>query len=148
MSEMAYISIFLETCRKQHVHNICANDSCEITNCKKRHPKICRYYTQYHRCKFSSFCSYSHRIPDLPSHEQEQSRIQNTETKEKADKSEEKLKEKEEAIQHLKVKIVEIDERNSNIELELKRVFETVITISVVIVKEATEAVVKIISKQ
>ena len=64
------------------------------------------------------------------------------------DKPEEKLKEKEEVIQHLKVKIVEIDERNSNIELELKRVFETVKTISVVIVKEATEAVVKIISKQ
>ena len=64
------------------------------------------------------------------------------------DKPEEKLKEKEEVIQHLKVKIVEIDERNSNIELGLKRVFKTVKTISVVIVKEATEAVVKIISKQ
>ena len=134
---------YLETCRKQHVHNICENDSCEITNCEKRHPKICRYYTQYHRCKFSSFCSFSHRISDLPSHEHE-----NVETKEKVDELEEKLKEKEEVIQLLKVKIEEIDERNRNIELELKRVFETVKTISAVIVKEATDAVVKIISKQ
>ena len=53
------------------------------------------------------------------------------------DKLEETLKEKEEVIQLLKVKIVEIDERNSNIVLELKRVFKTVKTISAVIVKEA-----------
>ena len=53
------------------------------------------------------------------------------------DKLEETLKEKEEVIQLLKVKIVESDERNSNIVLELKRVFKTVKTNSAVIVKEA-----------
>ena len=27
---------------------------------KKRHPKICNWYQQYGRCKFTSFCKFKH----------------------------------------------------------------------------------------
>ena len=50
---------FDEKCRKQHIKEICFEKSCEISQCNQRHPKVCRYYRNYGRCKFSP-CALKH----------------------------------------------------------------------------------------
>ena len=53
---------FRETCRKNHINKICDESSCEINACKERHPRICRYFQNYGRCKFSP-CAFKHEVP-------------------------------------------------------------------------------------
>ena len=48
-----------EHCRKQHVKEICENISCEVSVCSSRHPKICKFYRDYGRCKFNP-CMFRH----------------------------------------------------------------------------------------
>ena len=33
---------------------------CDIQKCSKRHPRECRYWTEYKRCKFGDYCSFKH----------------------------------------------------------------------------------------
>ena len=48
------------TCRRKHVVEVCSDASCMIENCEKRHPRVCKYYREYRRCKFGEFCCYKH----------------------------------------------------------------------------------------
>ena len=50
-----------ETCRYLHVNYLCERSDCEIYRCEKRHPRECKYWREYRRCKFNEFCSYSHK---------------------------------------------------------------------------------------
>ena len=34
---------------------------CEKENCLKRHPRNCKFYDQYSRCKFGDYCAFAHR---------------------------------------------------------------------------------------
>ena len=43
---------YRETCRNLHIDEICENKTCDITTCRQRHPRECRYYREYFRCKF------------------------------------------------------------------------------------------------
>ena len=47
-------------CRKQHCDVICESNSCDIYNCENRHPKRCRYWQEYDRCKFGSYYLFVH----------------------------------------------------------------------------------------
>ena len=49
-----------EKCRMKHILAICKDDICEVQQCEKRHQRQCRYFSQYGRCKFSTYCSYLH----------------------------------------------------------------------------------------
>ena len=51
---------FSEKCRKLHVNEHCENLNCEIRNCNLRHPRICKFFREYNRCKFSDYCSFKH----------------------------------------------------------------------------------------
>ena len=51
---------YKDTCRKKHNSEICENTSCEIRNCLLRHPKICRYFRDFGRCKFDELCAFKH----------------------------------------------------------------------------------------
>ena len=51
---------FEKTCRSRHNNLICENKDCNILECEKRHPKPCKFFLIYKRCKFGSFCKYSH----------------------------------------------------------------------------------------
>ena len=51
---------YLDTCRKQHTKDICEIPQCEVTKCFKRHPRTCRFYQEYGRCKFGEDCYYRH----------------------------------------------------------------------------------------
>ena len=52
---------FGDTCRKQHINENCFEINCENINCIKRHPRNCKFYDLYKRCKFGEYCSYAHR---------------------------------------------------------------------------------------
>ena len=48
-----------EFCRRQHVKDICENTECDISICALRHPKVCKYYRDYCKCKFDP-CMFLH----------------------------------------------------------------------------------------
>ena len=48
-------------CRNEHIAETCENTPCMATMCKKRHPKVCRYFSISGSCKFNKNCSYLHK---------------------------------------------------------------------------------------
>ena len=51
---------YSEKCRFPHVKEECENEECEVRSCYLRHLKICSYYRDYRRCKFTVGCRYKH----------------------------------------------------------------------------------------
>ena len=51
---------FRDNCRLNHDDALCDDEQCDITSCSKRHPKVCRYFTFFDRCKFGDYCRYRH----------------------------------------------------------------------------------------
>ena len=49
-----------DKCRYRHNNVVCVDNNCNIFDCDKRHPKICRYKRDYGMCKFLTYCKYSH----------------------------------------------------------------------------------------
>ena len=49
-----------EICRKHHVDELCDTDSCDLAVCTSRHPKECKYFRNYNRCKFNP-CKFAHK---------------------------------------------------------------------------------------
>ena len=47
-----------------HVNEHCENELCEIRTCRLRHPKPCRYFRDFRRCKFSN-CKFKHIILEI-----------------------------------------------------------------------------------
>ena len=39
---------------------ICKSTQCNMLNCVFRHPTVCRYFSNFGRCKFSESCAYLH----------------------------------------------------------------------------------------
>ena len=48
-----------EKCRKMHVNGECELVSCEIFDCIKRHPIVCRYLRDFSYCKFGAYYKFS-----------------------------------------------------------------------------------------
>jgi hypothetical protein len=48
-----------ETCRKFHAKEVCDDKECDILKCSLRHPKTCKFYNEYKRCKFVP-CAFKH----------------------------------------------------------------------------------------
>ena len=46
-------------CRNRHVATICDDVDCDISLCENRHPKVCKFYQNFGRCKFTP-CSFKH----------------------------------------------------------------------------------------
>ena len=55
--------IYDDTCRNRHIEEVCSDKKCSVFNCEKRHPKICNYFREFERCKFTTYCRYSHKKP-------------------------------------------------------------------------------------
>ena len=51
---------YSERCFQRQVTLVCDDAKCEVFKCEKRHPKICRYYRDFRRCKFTVGCKYKH----------------------------------------------------------------------------------------
>ena len=50
---------YATNCRKRHIETICEDNSCD-EKCENRHPKLCRYFDTYQRCKFGDYCRFKH----------------------------------------------------------------------------------------
>ena len=50
-------------CRKKHESETCSIFLCSQDTCRKRHPKVCRYFTLFGACKFRDNCSFLHLTP-------------------------------------------------------------------------------------
>ena len=51
---------FQERCHYRHVTLVCEDDKCDVFKCEKRDPKICSYYRDFRRCKFTVGCKFKH----------------------------------------------------------------------------------------
>ena len=51
-------------CHFRHEKQICIVSNCSVFSCEKRHPKLCSWFQQYGRCKFTSFCKFKHSNND------------------------------------------------------------------------------------
>ena len=49
-----------ERCSKKHEATRCDDQQCDERNCSKRHPRECKYFRAYKRCKFGEDCFYDH----------------------------------------------------------------------------------------
>ena len=105
------------TCRKKHEELKCENASCEIFDCLKRHPRECRYFRDFKRCKYNEYCRYEHKENSEMDENgnrkcKDETKILELETRlENAEKSlriiNEKLIEKEELFQDIEKKLSE-----------------------------------------
>ena len=57
---------FGNLCFRKHENIICKNVNCEISKCSSRHPRICKFFLEYQKCKFGEYCRFSHDIPNSP----------------------------------------------------------------------------------
>ena len=62
---------FTNRCRLQHSSKICEKEDCNVNLCQDRHPRTCKFFAEYGRCKFGEFCLYSHNVKNLTVHEKE-----------------------------------------------------------------------------
>ena len=51
---------FGDKCNLTHNNQVCDKTGCPVANCDFRHPKQCKYFKTYQRCKFTTYCSYKH----------------------------------------------------------------------------------------
>ena len=56
---------FGDRCSLRPNNIICENVECIIQTREKRHPKECKYFEMYRRCKFLEFCRFKHTT-DFP----------------------------------------------------------------------------------
>lgn len=47
-------------CFRKHENQKCENEHCDIQKCSLRHPKRCKYFAEFNKCKFGSFCKFKH----------------------------------------------------------------------------------------
>jgi hypothetical protein len=47
-------------CGKIHTTVTCDNFPCQDSECSKRHPQLCKYFSVYGRCMFANKCSFLH----------------------------------------------------------------------------------------
>ena len=134
---------FRENCRKIHYEETCNIESCETNSCAKRHPTKCRYFNLYNRCKFGTFCLFSHEAADLKTNynEDEENRV-------KIATLEARIVKLENETNLSNDKIRNLEDRNEVLESKLVSALENMKTICEAIVKKATDTVVEIFSKQ
>ena len=107
---------FGEECQKRHVNTICEDRSCEIRKCLSRHPKVCKFYNYYRRCKFNP-CAFLHVDKDASIEEMKRENVLISE----------KIRKTEEAIQELDDQLAffkNLDEKSLIVENKLDK-FET-----------------------
>jgi len=49
-----------EECKDYHPTEICKKTNCNVSRCKRRHPRPCKYFESGY-CKFKEYCKYDHK---------------------------------------------------------------------------------------
>ena len=104
---------FSERCRRHHDNEICKSKHCNISECRKRHPKLCKYFENYRRCKFNP-CAYRH--------EQESSKIYDEVDEEKFKEINDKISVMENEINQKNGQIEELVSKISSLESEIHEI--------------------------
>ena len=55
---------YRDTCRNLHIEENCENLQCDVSQCQKRHPRACKYFTNFKRCKFGNYCKFRHDLKE------------------------------------------------------------------------------------
>ena len=58
---------FADKCKRRHEKEICQITHCSSKTCRKRHPKLCKFFSLNHFCKFGDLCCYKHLIAESQS---------------------------------------------------------------------------------
>ena len=104
-----------DKCHFRHEKVICNDSNCNIFNCERRHPKVCGWYQQYGKCKFTSFKHVStDNIENLRKRVEE-----NTTKLSEIEKALEAIKKEEGKIQN-KIEVFEKELEKRFVELENK----------------------------
>ena len=74
---------FNDHCKYQHYNTICDKRICKDIECKKRHPRTCRYGEN---CKFNihNACAYMHNIHNKSNYEETKKLTEKIETSKKS----------------------------------------------------------------
>ena len=92
---------------------MCENESCKVLDCSLRHPKKCRFFQDYHYCKFGNFCKFLHKaIDDDKDIEQIQKQLKYVKKE---------LEKKEKEIRKLDENFLEIE---NNLKKEIRNILE------------------------
>ena len=113
-------------------------ETCEAKNCSKRHPKNCKFYDIYNRCKFGSFCSFSH-VKSANNDKDIKSKLTTLENRVEVLENENK---------RYDVKLQSLAEKNEALEKKLMSVVKSVTAVCEIMVKKSTDAVVDMILKK
>ena len=123
---------FGEKCIQRHETEICQNrNECTNKECSKRHPRDCKYFSQFGRCKFGEDCAYSHadKRKDTEVETLEKEVKEMKEDTKKVDQLEKEVKELKAEVNNMKLNMarmyklikanqVETEERRNEIEKE------------------------------
>ena len=52
---------FKTNCKYKHVNVVCDDDKCDQRVCEKRHPRKCKYFTNFGDCKLGPNCAFAHK---------------------------------------------------------------------------------------
>ena len=107
-----------QRCWKRHVETMCENSECD-TSCEKRHPIRCKYYQEYKRCKFGTYCSYKHETCDVDSikNELDKVKLKLKNIDEKIDKKNEEMKNWKDLIKKLDLIDQKLKEKGMKLEI-------------------------------
>ena len=108
---------FRDRCRKQHVNDKCENSSCDISVCILRHPRRCKFYSEYKRCKYGEWCRFEH-VENLNNVEIDDLKKENESILTKLAGIENTLKEKDNLIESLLQKFKDMELKLNNISEE------------------------------
>ena len=126
-------------CRRFHEKEVCENYYCESVKCSKRHPRKCKFYQEYRRCKFGDYCSYSHEVKELfPLNNMD-------DIKERLEALEKDVKVKEAEIKALKEEIVKTQKETNEWKSEFKVTIEN---ITKAVLEQVTESLVNVVNKK
>ena len=101
---------YKENCKFRHVAEICEVENCDVESCLQRHPRQCRFYREFERCKFSEYCLFSHtRAPKKKNDELETVKARMEMLEKKSVEMTSVLNEKCREIKGLEIRLNEID---------------------------------------
>ena len=125
---------FKKNCFRKHVDITCENVKCLKPDCQLRHPKKCRYFSEYRYCKFGEYCRFGHDkvMKSNIDKEIEKLKCEIKTYKKVIEEKDSKIKEKDFEIKKMlddvKIKVKEkmdkkmdcLDEENKNLEIRNK----------------------------
>ena len=94
---------FGDQCRLDHPIQVCRETSCRKRDCPKRHPKACRNFFLKNHCRFGNICKYDHFFDcKICANLKHVIELEAKNTNEKLDEKDEAIERLAKEIEHLK----------------------------------------------